>query len=423
VAKNLTTIILVFLSTLGLPLVAQDTLTLDRAILLAKNYSVALRSIDKGIEAVPLAARALAATGLPQVAFVGNAGYAPSFAKFGYDPALTDQGIIGAQVVVEQSLYDGGARHLKNRQLGLDSARLTRERMLRELDLVLTVKEAFVEALRAREETRVRRESLLQLTDYLALVERAYAGSRVGYTEVLRTRARVSNATLLLLTAAEEGDTATYALASLTGLDSDIVVQGSLDSLAGASDLPPLDLSGLPDLEIADLQVRRSLLDVDLIRSERRPTFSLTGDVGALTSVQNLLASDRASLVGASVALNLRMPLFDWGATDSRVEQSRVAVDTLRLQAEFLRHSLQQEYRRLVARITSARARLAVIRAAKADAESDFLLSKSKYAGGSGTALEVLDAQQFLVDNRSSEIGTLADLCELYASIERLTSK
>lgn len=419
--------VLFLLTAVRLPAVAQDTLTLDRAISLAQENNLALRIAENGLDAVPLASRELATTGLPRVTFIGNAGYAPSFAKFGYDPSLTNEGVIGAQMVVEQSLYDGGVRRLKAGQLGLDSARIVRERLLANKDMILMVKQAFVETLRAREEIRLRQESLRQLSDYLALVERLYAGSSVGYTEVLKTRVGLANAKLVLSTAVEEEDTARYALASLIGssLDTISVLQGDLDSLSGGTDLPALDLSALPDVAVAELGVQHGLLDVDLARSGSRPTVSLIGDVGALTSMQNLAlpATDRSSFIGASVALNVSVPMFDWGATAMRAEQSRIAVDTLRLQAELLRRSLQREYRQLVARITSARERLAVIRSIGADAESNFLLSKSKYAGGSGTALEVLDAQQLLVDNRSTEIGTLAGLCELYARMERLISK
>jgi len=45
----------------------------------------------------------------------------------GYDPALSNGGQISGQVIVQQSLYDGGIRGLKSDQLSLDIDRLRRK--------------------------------------------------------------------------------------------------------------------------------------------------------------------------------------------------------------------------------------------------------------------------------------------------------
>ncbi|MEO5929554.1 MAG: TolC family protein, partial [Candidatus Kapaibacterium sp.] len=114
------------------------------------------------------------------------------------------------------------------------------------------------------------------------------------------------------------------------------------------------------------------------------------------------------------------IPILNWGITDLHVEQRQIGVDTLRLQAEILRRSLQRQNVELRSRLARGRDRLTLIRATIADAEKNFLLTKSKYAGGGGSALEVLDAQQLLSDNRVAELQTLADLQALAAKLERL---
>ncbi|MBS1912236.1 MAG: TolC family protein [Bacteroidetes bacterium] len=402
---------------------AQTVLTVDRALAIARENNPRFGIADRGLTGAQSSRRELIQQRLPRVSFHGNAVYAPTFPSFGYDPALTNGGQIGAQVMIEHLLYDGGRRDLRLDQSGIDIDLIGRERLLMERDLRLNVELAFNDAMHARDEVALREVNVQQLADYLRLVETMYAGSLVGLTDVLKTRVRLSDARLALDDAHNAADTARFALAELIGLPFDTLVSvaGRLDSLA---DVGMFDPAANPDLAAVDLAVRRSQIEVELARRENSPTVSLLADAGALTSVQNITLprSERSSVVGVSAGVTVDIPILNWGITDLRVEQRQIAVDTLRLQADLLRRSLMRQNVELHARIARGRDRLVLIRATIADAEQNFLLTKSKYAGGGGSALEVLDAQQLLADNRLAELQTLAELQVLIARLERLTT-
>ncbi|MDB5035723.1 MAG: outer rane efflux protein [Chlorobi bacterium] len=402
---------------------AQMALTVDRALTIAHENNPRFSIADKGLAGAQSAQRELIRQRLPRVSFHGNATYAPTFPSFGYDPTITSGGQISAQVMIEHLIYDGGQRDLRLNQSGIDIDLIGRSRSLMERDLRLNVALAFNDAMHARDEIALREMNVGQLADYLRLVEAMYAGSLVGFTDVLKTRVRLSDARLALDDAQGAADTARFALAELIGLpfDTSIAVAGRLDSLP---DVGAFDTATNPDLAAFDLAVNRSRIDVELARRENSPVVSLLGDAGALTSVENITLprSDRSSFIGFSAGVTVDIPILNWGITDLHVEQRQIGVDTLRLQAEILRRSILRQNGELRARLARGRDRLALIRATIVDAEKNFLLTKSKYAGGGGSALEVLDAQQLLSDNRLAELQTLADLQALVAKLQRLTN-
>jgi outer membrane protein TolC len=402
---------------------AQTALTLDRALAIARENDIRLGIAGKGIDAAGLEQRELLRQRLPRLSFHGNALYAPTLPSFGYDPAITSGGQIGAQAVADYLLYDGGQNDLRLDRNRIDIEMLGGSRSLVERDLMLAVRLAFHDALRARGEVALRESFLQRLSDYLRLVESMYAGSIVGFTDVLRTRARVSDAKLALDDAITAADTARYALAELLGLplDSTIAVTGSLDSIPPG---PPFDPASSPDLAVAEMMVRRSRIDLDLAGLENRPVISAVADAGVLTSVDNLTlpAGERSSIVGISAGITVDLPLFNGGLADLHIAQRQIALDTARMGAALLRRTIERQEKQLRMQITRGSARLAIIRAAIDDADKNFLLTRSKYAGGGGSALEVLDAEQLLADNRLAELQTLADMQDLAARLQRLAT-
>jgi outer membrane protein TolC len=78
---------------------------------------------------------------------------------------------------------------------------------------------------------------------------------------------------------------------------------------------------------------------------------------------------------------------------------------------------------KLQSQLDDARIRLRTIRETMKDADENFLLTKSKYAGGSGLAIEVLSALQMLTDIRLSELQILAEIRLVEAKIDHLLTK
>lgn len=406
---------------------AQTRLTLEHCITLALAQSPALKASENSLRQGGLAEAELAAAGLPQVKAIAGALYAPVPPPFGYDPAISNGGQLNGQIAVQQALFDGGVRNLKTDQLRNErrSGEIEHRRIRR--DLEFSVKESFIDALRAQMETNLHRASITLLEQYLDLVQRLYKGGGGSYTDVLKTELQLLSEHALLQKATEAAALSRLSLSAAINapIDSSVTLEGSMDSLvsldASSADTA-LSTDRSLELELTQTNIEHSMIDVELARRERMPVITLMGDGGYLSSIENLrLPSDtRLSSFGFSIGIGLELPLFNAGATALRIEQREIASENLRLQFELERRSHVFEVNKIRVQISNAYARLRSIRSGMAKAEENYLLTKSKYAGGAALSLEVLSAQQLMTDSRLNELETLADIQHARARIAQL---
>jgi outer membrane protein TolC len=408
---------------------AQEPLTLERCLSLASQNSPQLRIADNAIRFTELSLSELRTTGLPQIKVSASAIFTPIPPTFGYDPAISNGGQIAGQVIVQQSLYDAGIRGLKGDQFETDLARLTTERRLVHEDLVLAVTEAFVDGLRAREEVRLQSESVVRLDGYRNLVAQLHRGGTASYPDLLKTEVQTTSALIALEKARESYATARLSLAELIGTPGDTTgsPEGSLATLTGTlaeslASAPAPDPSANLDMSVAGLSVRRSLVEHDLAAHERFPDISVFADAGYLTSGENLRVpvAERLHSFGYSVGIGIEIPILNWGATGLRVQERELATDDLRQKMESLRRSLVSDCRKLQLQLINARDRLGRLHDNAAKAEQNYLLTKSTYAAGGTTALEVLSAQMLLTEGKLAELQTMADVQLLAVRLRRL---
>jgi outer membrane protein TolC len=297
--------------------------------------------------------------------------------------------------------------------LRLEADRLDHERRRVDRDLTLTVMQAFIEVLRAQRECASQRQSVEQLETYLGLVRQLIGGGKANYTDVLKTEIQLNRSALALRRADGSLVAARYALSAVTGteLDSSVSILGSLDSVSTTrTDSIPIDQAANLDLAVADLGVRRALLDVEVIHREQWPSISLFGDAGYLSSMENLRlpSTDRVGALGFSVGITVELPLLNWGATGLRAERRQLEAEALRHQGELQRRSILTDLRTTQRDLANARSQLQVLRANITKAEENFLLTRSIFAGGATLSLEVLTAQQLLIETELAELETLA---------------
>jgi len=409
---------------------AQSTLTFDQCITSAMEHSPQLRLSENAVRSAELALSELRTTALPQLKGVASAIYTPLPPTFGYDPAISNGGQVAGQIILQQSLYDAGTRGLKADQVQTDMDRLTRERRLAQLDLVLAVKQTFIEGLRAQEEVDLQRQSVERLEAYLGLAQRLYKGGTAPYTDLLKTQVQTASAHIALETANQTRASTIVAIAELTNvpLDTTTHLAGSLSEGPGIMPDTPytggeIDLSRNLDMSVAELLIEKSVIDQDLVLREKLPEISIFADAGYLTSGENLHlpAGERLRSLGYSVGVGIEIPILNWGATGIRKQQRELATDDLRQKLELLRRSLLTDLRKSRLQLAQANNRLRTIRENVSRTEENFLLTKSRYAAGGTLALEVLNAQQLLTEARLAELQTMADIQLLAARIERLS--
>jgi outer membrane protein TolC len=121
---------------------------------------------------------------------------------------------------------------------------------------------------------------------------------------------------------------------------------------------------------------------------------------------------------GYSAAVTLNIPVFDWmrALNASRQFRARAAqVEDSRAMAE---RRLSQAYETALAQVRSWREQVEQSRAQVAMSQEDLKLSRVRYEGGEGAAVEVVIAQRQLADARANYYASVAALLNARADLE-----
>jgi OMF family outer membrane factor len=138
--------------------------------------------------------------------------------------------------------------------------------------------------------------------------------------------------------------------------------------------------------------------DVKIARAERLPqlTYTINGGFDS----DSLRPPRLKEHVGTSAAINLSIPLFDFGASKSRERQARLRAQVAESQRTLaLRGFYQQFYAARTAAISAA-ARIRLAGTGLAQAQENLNASIARYRAGEAQIIEVTDAQTSLAAQR-----------------------
>lgn len=408
-------------------LCAAQILTLEDCLQRARANSVQLKNIDAAVQNSRYSGLTLKALRYPQIKTAGNLSWAPYTSRIGYDPAITSGGQVGAQVVLQQTLYAGGAGTLKMRQNQKELEQLQIYSKKGRKDLDAAVRRQFYEVMRADGEIGIRQEAVKRLLDYAELVQLQYHGGAVGYGDMLKIKVQQAAADEMLSKALETAFLARFDLANLMGtpLDTSLQIGENLDTLLARTpdSAAVLDTAKVYDLQAASGEIQKNILDLNLIKQEKYPSIALSLDGGYLSSMDRFYSAETKNSLGFSAGVSLEIPLIDWGGLSYRQAQQQLAIDTLLRGRTQLAAVIMAEYRADLMQLNNARVLLLSIKQRFKNTTDDYLLTKSKYAAGAASSAELLMAQQALTDTRLDELQTKVTILSLRTRIDQLSSQ
>jgi outer membrane protein TolC len=147
-----------------------------------------------------------------------------------------------------------------------------------------------------------------------------------------------------------------------------------------------------PDIRLALEAVRESGYDVASARAGYLPSLGFDYFYG-IDAPNFATRTQGFQNLGYSVAATLNIPIWNWGATQSRVKQSELRRDQSKRELSYAQRKLLAEMQSLYSEAQIAQSEQAGLeRASKLAAES-LRLTTLRYKNGEGTVLEVVDAQ------------------------------
>ncbi len=328
-------------------------------------------------------------------------------------------------LTVEQPIYRGGrtvaqTRRAENEVLA-ERARLKDT----EQEILLDAATAYMDVVRDQAVVRLRKGNEEVLRRQLEATRDRFSVGEVTRTDVSQAEARLARAKADRIRA--EGDLevsrATYlrVIGTLPGrLETPKPVEGLPKTLDEALDLA---LRGFPSVVAAEFAAKAARDSVELVQGELLPTLSLTGELEKRYDT----ASAGSSLENLSIVATLKVPLYQQGAVFSRVREAKQVLGQRRLEIDEARRKATERAKTAWEELVSARARIEALRVEIRSNEIALEGVRQEALVGSRTVLDVLDAEQELLDAHVSLVRAQRDefvaAMRLRAAIGTLTAR
>ena len=147
---------------------------------------------------------------------------------------------------------------------------------------------------------------------------------------------------------------------------------------------------GNPSIAASSFIARASEADIDVAASALRPQVAIVGDVRQRFDSSDLIESS----ADASLKATVRVPLYQGGAANARIRQSKQISAQRRLQLDQTRRAVQEQVSHAWRALTSAQAQISAFESQVAAAAVALDGVEHETRVGLRTTLDVLDAEQ-----------------------------
>lgn len=332
--------------------------------------------------------------------------------------------VVQGQLIAELLLYDFGAT-----SLGIEAAKetvlATRQTLIGiEQQIMLRAVQAYMGLVEANEFVALRQNNVRVLTQELRAARNRFEVGEVTRTDVALAEAQLAQARSGLATA--EGNR------SIAIEEYRNVVGRKPGRIGGLPTLPKINsdvnaAKGLavrrhPELRAVQHQVAAAELAIKRAEAQKRPTISAQG---ILSGSENLDSSNFG--LSASVGIQASGTIYSGGLRSSTVRRAQAQRDAQRGNLHVVRHNVQQNVGVAYAQLSSARASLAASERQIRASRIAFRGVREEATLGARTTLDVLDAEQSLLDAEANRISAQAQLYNaayaVLATTGRLTAR
>jgi outer membrane protein TolC len=299
----------------------------------------------------------------------------------------------------------------------------------KEIETVTNARKAFYAVLLAAEVREMLRSNLKNAEDNLANVSVLTNQGLLSEYDRLRAEVGAANVKPEVIRAENNYELALNSLKSAMGLpfDREIEVAGTLEYAA----VDPGILRGAVETVVEtnpSLNALRYQLDVNdaittIERSNNLPTLAAFGTYELQTQKNDLRISThdfiRSSLVGLSFSMNI----FNGFRTAGRVEQAELDSRKTFEQIASTEMNLKTAVQSTMMSLARARERINAQERTVEQAEKGYRIATTRLTSGSGTQLEVNDAQLALTTARTNRMQAVYDYLVASADLDQLLGR
>ncbi len=291
--------------------------------------------------------------------------------------------------------------------------------------LVATVVQAYYKMIVARDKLQNARAAATEAQRFLKLSQQLEQGGEVAHSDVLRAQLQVNNAEGAVENAARADEAAKLGLAVLVfpNYTENFDVVNDLDQAPVLPEFQRVqELAGQNNPEVAAAIGAMKASQHEVMSALAGHLPSLTFDYWyGIDSERYAVRTGSINNLGYSFAATLNLPVFDWGAVQSKVKQAQLQRDLARVQLNEAQRTAVANLQIFYHEAETARGQMEMLKRSVNLAAESLRLATLRYQGGEATALEVVDAQNALVLARNNYDDGAARYRVAIAQLQTLT--
>jgi len=341
--------------------------------------------------------------------FAGSAVRTPQISFFAPAEDLATQSgtPAAAQLEIIQPIYQGG-RLKAQRAQSLKGIMAAREQLIdQEQGIFLDAATAYVDILRDEAITNIRRNNVKVLARQKEAAQIRFDVGEGTLTDVAQADSRLAGADIGLASADAQLEVSRAAFRRVVGRNPiELEAVPKIVIPTSVNEAYAIALENNPQLNAARYNRDASEYDIDIASSATKPSVSLNATAAAQRD--QILGFQRADAL--TVTAQVRIPIFSAGLNQSRIRQAQHVKTRLDFEIRDAELSLRQTAEQIWAQMEAAKRTLVSSATQLKSAQLAFEGVELEQQVGTRTALDVLDAEQEVLNAQINQLNARRDL-------------
>lgn len=292
--------------------------------------------------------------------------------------------------------------------------------------LIAVVVQGYYGMLSAQRKVDNAQQSLAEASDFLDITRKQEQGGEAAHADVVKAQIQYEQRRLDLQNAQLALDTARISFGVV--LFPNYGQQFSLaDDIETLTALPPFNeiqqmaSRNNPDIRAAQATVTQQTFELSSNRAALYPSLSFDYFYGINANQYATRTPEGYNLLGSVAQAQLTIPVWNWGATRSKIRQSELRLRQARIDLSLTQRQLLANLNAFYAEAGLSSAQIDTLRTMVSLASESLRLTRLRYQAGEATALEVVDAQTTLTSARNALSDGLVRYRVALANLQTLT--
>jgi outer membrane protein TolC len=273
--------------------------------------------------------------------------------------------------------------------------------------LVVTVVQTFYGLLAAQEKTTSTTQASQEAQHFFELSKKQEVGGEVAHSDVIKAQIQANDLQRQLEEAKLAEENARLALAVLVfpnffqdfTLVNDLAVVPALPALP---DIQEMAKKNNPELQAAFAALAVADKEVTVARAGHLPSLTVDWFYGIDANQFAIYDRNGFRNLGYSAAASVNIPVFSWGATQSKVKQAELQRHQAQVELNAAQRQALADLQSFYSEARTVRGQMDMLRSSADLAAESLRLTNLRYQAGEATALEVVDAQNTLTAARNA---------------------